>query len=739
MDVSAGKRDLKELAARGALPELEAAWLDALTDPPPAQHFLDALAAMPDGLRGSAAVSLLLLLLEACERAGRPGDVLLVARTLYPYRQQKLDLREKVKESLQGLYGKEPWFEQFRVLSAIDAPRGDLLDALARFDKLCRYVPGSVVYHRSGWGEGLVVDHDLAQGGLHVEFRLDKSRRFMPFTTALDVLTVLDTDDLRARLLVDLDGLKRLAEERPEELLHAVCRLHKGRAGVKEIRQWLEGPVVEEKSWAGWWKKAKVAASRDPYLAVDNPARPVFILRQRALTPVDELRGALERAPTLTAVLAVARGPLSLDPAPEVKELLLARLQQGLDAPAPVALPRPGAAGGGESARQQTAARVEATLMLARHGALPRERAAAIVDEAVKASSFAALADALPDAGLRRDALEAFVAARPQLWSDALLPELAELSPQTLDFVADRLLAAGRGDALANRFHIFLLTPSRWPNAVMRLAKRWEAGMFDKVEGAPELDDVAMGILHLAETQAPRAARGDKPAKEVMRQLEELLLAPKTGILKPFAQRGARGDLAAALGVLQRCKTMPDNVVSGLHVHLDERFPDLRPKDETPFWERGGIWCTKAGIARRQEEYRVLIHEKIPANSADIGRAASYGDLSENFEWTAAIEQQRQLTEKAAAMEAELKLAQAIEDAHVETGIVGPGTRVTFEQDGQTQTVTILGPWDMGEGIISYRAPLAAGMLGSKAGDTVQVELPGGQATVKVVSIEAKR
>jgi transcription elongation GreA/GreB family factor len=55
------------------------------------------------------------------------------------------------------------------------------------------------------------------------------------------------------------------------------------------------------------------------------------------------------------------------------------------------------------------------------------------------------------------------------------------------------------------------------------------------------------------------------------------------------------------------------------------------------------------------------MHEKIPANSEDIGRAASYGDLSENFEWTAAIEQQRQHTEKAGVREAALKLAKAIE------------------------------------------------------------------------------
>ncbi len=734
MDV-AGRRNLRELAARGALADLESAWLESLQDPPPARHFLDALAAMPDGLRGGSAVSLLLLLLEACEQRQRHADVLEVARILYPYRQQKVDLRTKVREALAGQHGGEPWYGLFRELSAIDAEKGDLLDALARFDKLTRYVPGAVVYHRSGWGEGLVESHDLPQLGLHVEFRQDRCRRFMPFTTALDVLVVLDPTDLRARLLVDLEGLRREAEETPHTLLHAVCRLHKGRAGVKEIRQLLEGPVVEARAWAGWWKRAKVAAAHDPYLAVDNPARPVFVLRQRALTPVEELRGALERAPTLADALAVVRGPLALNPQPEVRQLMLARLVALQDAPPAVLPVRPGAAAALARARA-AAARIEAVLLQVRHGGADKALAARHVDEAVKEVGFGPLTESLPEAGLRREALDAFMAARPQLWSDALLPELATLSPQTLDFVADRLLSAGRGDALVNRFHICLLTPSRWPWAVMRLAKRWEAGLFKDLSGAPEMDDVAMGLLHLAETQAPKAARGDKEAKEIMRQLDELLLSPRTGVLKRFAEHGARGDLAAALGVVQRCKSMPTEIVNGLHKHLDARFPDLRPKDETPFWERGGIWCTRAGIARRQEEYRILIHDKIPANSADIGRAASYGDLSENFEWTAAIEQQRQLTEKAAAMEAELKLAQVIEEQQLPPGVVAPGARVAYEQDNRRCEVTVLGPWDLGAGVVSYRAPLAAGMLGSRAGETMQIELPDGTVTVKVLAVE---
>ncbi len=709
---------LRKVAQGGDVAEFEAAWLEELADPPPAAAFLDALGALPDGLRGASATSLLGLLLEASQQRARHADVLAVARALHPYRQQKIDLRPVVLGAVQGLHGGEPWHALYLELSGLDG-RTELDDALDVFDRLLGLRPASPVNHRSGWGEGLVLAHDLPARGFTVRFRRDGMTRAMPFTTGLDVLTPLPATDLRARLLCDLEGLRREAEESPERVLRAVARLHKGRAGVKEIKDWLAGEVVEARSWNSWWKKAKAAGSADPWLSVDNPARPVFLLRERALSQTDELQGMIDRAPNLAGLLAVLRGALALDPPEDARRLALDALRQRLASePDPVA-------------------RIEAACLLARHGEIKPIEAGAEVERALAAGrGFAALAGALPDASARREAFEAFAAARGALWSDALVGELFDLNPQLLDQVADRLQADGRADALANRFRICLLTPSRHAEATLRLSRRFLDGHFDGVPGAPTLHDVVLGLLHLAETQAPRAARGDKPAKELVRLLLEVLVERKGGLLAPFGAAASRHELSMALTVLARCKSMPDEIGAALVRSAHERFPDLAPKDEVPFWETNVIWSTRAGIARRREEYRVLTQEKIPANSADIGRAASYGDLSENYEWTAAIEQQRQLTEKAAAMEAELKLAQALEEAEIPAGIVAPGVSVTFVQSGAEQTLSILGPWDIGAaGVISYRAPLAAGMLGAKVGETVTVTLPAGPSDVTVKAI----
>jgi transcription elongation GreA/GreB family factor len=56
-----------------------------------------------------------------------------------------------------------------------------------------------------------------------------------------------------------------------------------------------------------------------------------------------------------------------------------------------------------------------------------------------------------------------------------------------------------------------------------------------------------------------------------------------------------------------------------------------------------------------------------------------------------------------------------------------------------THEALILGPWDTegDERVLSYRAPLAWGLLGHKAGDTVRIQLPSGVVELTLVSVSA--
>jgi transcription elongation factor GreA len=707
-------------AAEGGVDAFEAAWLERMESPGESAPFLEALEALPDAHKRSSAPSLLLLLLEAYQSRSAHSDIIEVIKVLYPYRpsSQGVDLRELVLASLDGQYGNEDWYELFQRIARPD--EGDLLDALERFEQLVALLPGSVVYHRTGWGEGLITGLDLAEDSFKVSFRTENFERSMPFTTGLDVLTVLPAEDLRTRLMNDKEGLERDAADQPSVLLRAVARLHNGRAGAKEVKQWLCGPVVATSSWASWWRKAKVAAAQDPYIAVDNPSRPVFVLRQRALSAEDEAREAMRRSTGLASLLEVVRGPLSLEAAPEVEAAMLDALAERMEA-------------GGDAKSL-----AEGHLVLARHGRCSEEDAGKRLHELSEGgSTFGALVTALKPATLRREAFEAYVVAEPTLWSDSLIGCLSQMPPHILELVADRMVSEGRGAALANRMHIMLLTPSRHAAAVLRLAKLYGKGLFTDVEQCPSLMEIFMGLLHLAETQAPRALRDDRPARDTLEGVETLFKAGKMGLLVRFGKEASRSEMERAMGVLARCRSMPDTLVGSLEEACHARFPDLVPQDETPYWDSPNIYCSRDGIARREEEHRVLIEDKIPENSETIGKAAAYGDLSENFEWTAAIEQQRQLTEKAAAMEAELKLARTIEDQEQMDGVVTPGTQVTYTENGETKVIRILGPWDAGgEGVVSYRAPVGEGMLGAQVGSTVTLELPAGAVDVTIQSVD---
>ena len=52
----------------------------------------------------------------------------------------------------------------------------------------------------------------------------------------------------------------------------------------------------------------------------------------------------------------------------------------------------------------------------------------------------------------------------------------------------------------------------------------------------------------------------------------------------------------------------------------------------------------------------------------------------------------------------------------------------------------ILGPWDedevLGTQVISYRAPLAQGLLGLSEGEKAEVKLPGGAIELTILEIE---
>jgi transcription elongation factor GreA len=108
---------------------------------------------------------------------------------------------------------------------------------------------------------------------------------------------------------------------------------------------------------------------------------------------------------------------------------------------------------------------------------------------------------------------------------------------------------------------------------------------------------------------------------------------------------------------------------------------------------------------------------------AAIKKAREFGDLSENFEYHAAKNEQGLLEARIRTLRARLDLAEIVDDAAADE--VGVGSFVDVEGDGgQKLTVEISAVG--GAGTVSPTSPLGSVLLGKRIGDTVDVQAPKG-------------
>jgi transcription elongation factor GreA len=114
-----------------------------------------------------------------------------------------------------------------------------------------------------------------------------------------------------------------------------------------------------------------------------------------------------------------------------------------------------------------------------------------------------------------------------------------------------------------------------------------------------------------------------------------------------------------------------------------------------------------------------------------IASARSFGDLSENFEYHAAKNEQGLLERRITMLRGRLDRAVIIDEAAAVGDTVTVGTRVEIEdEDGEKMEVEI-----SSVGGVSPDSPVGRALLGRKVGEEVEIEAPRGSWRARILSV----
>lgn len=148
---------------------------------------------------------------------------------------------------------------------------------------------------------------------------------------------------------------------------------------------------------------------------------------------------------------------------------------------------------------------------------------------------------------------------------------------------------------------------------------------------------------------------------------------------------------------------------------------------------------TTEGLDEVKRELSQLLNVRRPEVVSKIKAAREHGDLSENFEYHAARNEQSFVETRIRELEAIVKNHVIIESRDSK-GRVDLLSRVTFAEDGEPEeTYRIVGPAeaDPAAGKVSYESAIGRALLGRQVGDDVVVRPPtGGRYTIRILKIE---
>lgn len=149
---------------------------------------------------------------------------------------------------------------------------------------------------------------------------------------------------------------------------------------------------------------------------------------------------------------------------------------------------------------------------------------------------------------------------------------------------------------------------------------------------------------------------------------------------------------------------------------------------------------TYAGLKQLEDELQELKVNRRREVATKIKEAREQGDLSENAEYDAAKDEQRDIEARIEEIDKVLKNAEVVVEEEVDVDVINIGciVKILDKELKEELTYQIVGATEANslKSKISNESPVGRALIGRKKGETVSVETPLGALKYKILEIQ---
>jgi len=669
--------------------------------------------------------SMLWFLLTLRAERGGPEAGLEVVRALGDLLPESDILREEIA----GLYRKaHATVGGIQAMTEMTVLRADvpLRAGVACMERLLTLSPGAFVLDLRLDKAGRVLGLSEAEKLLRVQFPNGERAYDADAVTHLEPLA---PDDFRVLAAFDRARLEAMAVHDPGEFVRLALRAFGPRLPLKEFKARV-ACIIPSSGWTKWWAKSQTQIRRSPLVEISEGTQPELFLRRGAVAYEERVRSLFDSASD-TERLTIVLDYLGTSTIPAEAVPMLAEWADKLARVADSCARSDPALALGALAIQAKISHLTPTGQPA--GTVTPEIARKVDQILSNVADLSTLLSRISDERVQKLSLSLMREALPDAWPEVYAAVLPGCLPEVCEWAAGELLAANQQESLVGAVQTILQRPTRYVGGLIWTWRAATGGRLSKVLARVDHLGLAMRLF----TTAGELAR-DPARKPLLAQVRSAIWARNGELLREMLRQADNERLLQICHVVENNPGLSEHTRSQILALIRELQPEMF-ETLLPPWEQDVIYTTEAGLRRRQAEFEELCHVKIPANARAIGQARAHGDLRENAEYKAALEERDRLYARAAEMERELKKARLIIHGRETPDCVTIGSTVRAQNvaSGAVETFVFLGPWDAdrAKGIYSYRSPIGIAFMGKKRGDTVVLRMDDGETRWEIVEV----